>query len=118
MKRTLKNPVALACAGIGLLLLGIAFHFNVNPVDCGAVRGGLQDHPFLFLPLVVATVPAMYIGMVAVGILTLFSGPGDHPVAFFAGAYVAQFLLYFMIGLALSSVISLVRRKNKQSNNP
>lgn len=118
MKRILRNPVALVCAGIGLLLLGIAFHFNVNLVCCGAVRGGLQDHPFLFLPLVVATIPAMYFGMVTIGILTLISGPRDHPAAYFAGAYVAQFLIYFAIGLVLSGIVNLARRKNKQSNNP
>ena len=112
MLRKLRNPFALVCAGVGLLLLGIAFHFNVNPVDCGAVRGGLQDHPFLFLPLVVATIPAMYVGMVAVGVLTLISGPADHPAGYFAGAFVAQFLIYFVLGLVLSKIVRLMRGKN------
>jgi hypothetical protein len=81
-------------------------------VDCGAVRGGLQDHPFLFLPLVVATIPAMYVGMVAVGVLTLISGPADHPAGYFAGAFVAQFLIYFVLGLVLSKIVRLMRGKN------
>jgi hypothetical protein len=105
-----KNKVAFICAGVGVILLGIAFHFNVNPVDCGAVRGGLQHHPFLFLPLVCATIPAMYVGMVVEGVLMLISGTSNHPAGYFAGAFVGQYIIHFVLGLVLSKIARLVRR--------
>lgn len=114
MKWIFRDAVALIFAGVGILLLIVAFHFNVNPVDSGAVRGGLQHHPSLFVPLVVATIPAMFVGMLT---LALISGTADHSIGYFAGAFVGQFLIYFMIGLAISGIVKRIRRKTTQSPN-
>jgi hypothetical protein len=105
IKRILRDPIALAFAGVGILLLGIALHFNINPVDCGAVRGSLQQHPSLFLPLAVATVPAMFFGML---VHTIIGGGADHSSAYLVGAFASQIILYFVIGLATSGIFRFI----------
>lgn len=105
LERILRDPIALVFAGVGILLLGVALHFNVNPVDCGAVRGSLQQHPSLFLPLAVATAPAMFIGML---VHTIIGRGTDHSNAYFVGAFASQILLYFVTGLAMSGLFRFV----------
>jgi len=114
MKRILTDRIALAFAGVGIVLLAVAIRFNVNPVDCGAVRGGLQHHPWLFLPLAVATIPAMFMGLIVLGI---FSGSADHPEVYYAASFVSQLLLYFMVGLAVAGIAGLNKRTSKRILN-
>jgi len=116
MNRVWRNPVALVFAGVGLLLLGVALHFNVNPVDGGAVRGGLLDHPMLFFPLAVATIPAMFIGLLVLEVM-ITCGIAAHPAGYVAGAFAGQFLIYFVAGLTVSRIVRLVRRRNSHARD-
>ena len=114
MKRIFREPLALTFAAVGVVLLAVAIHFNVNPVDGGAVRGGLQHHPAIFLPLAVATIPAMFLGVFVFGILRT---SGNYPYVYFAVSFVSQFLLYFVIGLAMAGLARWIKQRKKRPPN-
>jgi len=99
--------MALIFMAVGIALLAVAFYFNVNPVDGGAVRGGLAQHDWLFFPLAAATLPAMFGGMLFAGILGI---GGDFPIGYYSASFACQMFLYLGIGLAISACIKFLRR--------
>jgi len=115
MKRLLPNRTALAFAVVGVALLAVAHHFNLNPVCGGAVRGGLQDHPWLLLSLAVATMPAICVGIMALGV---FPGTVDQSSVYFTASFACQLLLYLGVGSAVSWIarsVKKIARKHQQS---
>jgi hypothetical protein len=101
------DRIAIVATVIGFMLMAVALHYNVNPVEGGAIRGGLQNHPVLLWVLAIATIPAMMLAMILTG---LFMKMPDWAPVFLPVVFVCQTVLSFLSGKIVSILICLIRK--------
>jgi len=107
MRTFFLDPTAIVITVLGLCLMAVSIHYNVNPVCAGAVR---DAHPVLLWVLVITTVPAMFVGLLIPDTLVL--GASTYVIS----VYACQALLYFALGKALSVLMGLLRGTRRRSN--
>ena len=94
-----KDPFFWISALIGLVLMLLTLHFNINPVEGSVVSKAIQGtffHVFLFL----TTMPAWIAGLMVCMVL---------PIPFWVMACLMQILLYGVLGKILRRVINFFR---------
>ena len=112
MKSFFVDRIAIGIAVLGIALMGASLHYNVNPVCAGALRGGIADHPVALWVLLVTTVPAMLVG----SLIPAIPDPDiSAPFVYFISVFACQAALFFVIGKAISGLISLLRRPKANS---
>lgn len=109
------DRIALGITVLGLGLMAISRHYNVNPVDVGAIRGGVQNHPVILWTLAITTIPAMMMAIIVCG---LFMKMPDWAPVFLPMVFVCQFVLSFVGGKILSIAVRLVRTIGKKGPQP
>ena len=101
----LADPIAIGITVISIVLMAISMHYNVNPVDGGAMRGGIQYHPIILWTLMITTIPAMWMALLLGGLLARM--PDWAPV-FWPVVFICQSILGFIAGKMFSFVARVV----------
>lgn len=110
MRAFFVDRIAMAFTVGGIALMAVALHYNVNPVCCGALRGGIENHPAVLWALLLTTLPAMLFG-------SLLPAIPDPDIAarwvYFLSIFACQGVLFFALGKAAGGCLKLLRRKRR-----
>lgn len=114
MKKTgafFADRLAIGVTVIGLVLMAVSLHYNVNPVCGGAVRGGIQNQPLILFPLALTTIPAMLLALILRGLVTKMSG---WTLMYQPLVFVCQAVLAFACGKILSLVVRIRQHETRE----
>jgi hypothetical protein len=102
LRNVFADPVAVAFAVVGVLLLGVALHFGVNPADGSVVDASIRE-TWIPIALFIASLPAMAVMFLTGG------GVIGLPLM-----YLAQIIVYWGLGRAVSWAVSAAARSTRR----
>ena len=109
LKRILQFVFGSTTANIfmiaGVVLLGVALHFGINPADGSAVDPRLHE-TWILIFLFITTIPAMFMMIVA----------GDGIVGY-ALMYLLQVCVFWSLGRLLAFLILVMARQTRKKHS-
>ena len=110
LKKFFKDKYFWIAAIIGVLLMLLTLHFNINPVDGSAVPQYIQDtglHIFLFF----TCMPAWILGYIIGYLVSLLFPKGFlFPITFPVMACITQFFFYGLLSKIIRRGINFLKK--------
>jgi hypothetical protein len=113
MRKFFIDPIAMGFVIVGVILMALALHFQINPACAGAIQGAIKDYPICLAVLEVLTIPAIFMGVILGSPMVIgrtLSSYLFNSGLIYAFIYISQILIYFLAVKIISLGVYLIRK--------